>query len=109
VAIDHLDEKNPGLFINSLNLLSKALDIFPALVEECLPGIYEKTLPVLELKKVEIGQLVNKYLQKIYEKLDKTKCCKELLKAAANTLINLKSRIEALNQIFNIFKDTDLE
>jgi hypothetical protein len=93
VAIDHLDDKNPGLFINSITLLNKAIDVFPSLVEECLPSIYEKTLPLLELKKVEIGQLVNKYLQKIYEKLDKTKCCKDLLKTAANTLINLKSRL----------------
>lgn len=45
-------------------------------MEECLPSILEKILPLLELKKVEIGQSAAKFLLKAYEKLDKGKCCK---------------------------------
>jgi hypothetical protein len=32
IAIDQIDEKNPGLLINSLNLLQKSVEVFPAVV-----------------------------------------------------------------------------
>jgi hypothetical protein len=47
VALDHLDDRNPGLCINALTLLSRVLDIFPLLIEDCLPAFFEKLLPLL--------------------------------------------------------------
>jgi hypothetical protein len=32
IAIDHIDDKNPGLLINSLNLLQKSVEVFPGVV-----------------------------------------------------------------------------
>jgi hypothetical protein len=66
VALDHLDERNPGLCINALTLLTRALEVFPALIEDCLPSLLEKLLPLLDLKKVEMGQLVLRFLNKLY-------------------------------------------
>lgn len=36
IACDQIDEKNPGLLLNSLNNLIKSVDTFPNLLEECL-------------------------------------------------------------------------
>jgi hypothetical protein len=33
ILIEHLDEKNPGLMINALTVLSKAIDVFSPLVD----------------------------------------------------------------------------
>lgn len=52
------------------------MDIFPSLMEENLGSIFEKVLGLLDLKKVEMGQSVQKLLVKIYESLNKLKCCK---------------------------------
>lgn len=32
IALDHLDEKNPGLLLNSLISLNKSLEVFPGLL-----------------------------------------------------------------------------
>lgn len=104
IALDHLDEKNPGMLLNSLVILQKSLDNFPELVEECLGSLLERTLPLVDIKKVEIGSSIQKFLCKIYDKLDCTKCCKELLKLSINASQVLKVRIEAISQVTSILK-----
>ena len=32
IALDHLDEKNPGLLLNALVYLNKSVEIFPGLI-----------------------------------------------------------------------------
>ena len=72
-ALDHLDEKNPGMLLNGINILFKSVDNFPELMEECLYPTLEKTLSLLEIKKVEIGPTAQKFIHKIYKDLDPTK------------------------------------
>ena len=51
IAIDHIDEKNPGLLINAVNNLIKSLDFFPNVLEDFLGNILEKIVPVLETRR----------------------------------------------------------
>lgn len=51
IAIDHIDEKNPGLLINAINNLIKSLDFFPNVLEDFLGNILEKIVPVLETRR----------------------------------------------------------
>lgn len=39
IAIDHLDERNPGLLLNALTCLNKSVEIFPGLIEDCLANV----------------------------------------------------------------------
>lgn len=98
--------KNPGLLLNALSILNKSLDFFPIVVEECLNMILEKTLSIIEVKKTEIGQTTQKFLTKLFNKVDPTKLSKELLKISAGN--NQKVRVEALTQTINIWKENPI-
>lgn len=47
IAIEQIDEKNPGLLINAINILIKSLDFFQIILEDFLGNILEKVTPVL--------------------------------------------------------------
>ena len=51
MAIEQIDDKNPGLLINALNILQKAVDVFPSVLEECIGPVLEKTLAVFETRR----------------------------------------------------------
>ena len=77
-------------------------------MEECLNPTLEKTLSLLEIKKVEIGPTAQKFIEKIYKDLDPTKYCKELLKLSLNANLP-KVRSEALAQVTGLLKNHDRE
>lgn len=105
IAYDHLDEKNPGLLLNALALLNKSLDSFPSVVAECLYQLFEKTLCIIEVKKTEIGQKTQKFLTKVYSKIELNKVSKELLKVSVSG--NTKIRSEALVQLVALWKASE--
>lgn len=39
IAIEQIDEKNPGLLINAINILIKSLDFFQIIIEDFLGNI----------------------------------------------------------------------
>jgi hypothetical protein len=51
IAIEQIDDKNPGLLINALNNLQKSIEYFPLIVEECLAPILDKTVAVFETRR----------------------------------------------------------
>lgn len=80
IAIDQIDDKNPGLLINTINNLIKSLDHFPNVLEEFIGGILEKLLPVLETRRGEITGIATKLLHKLYSRFDPNKIAKEYLR-----------------------------
>ena len=105
IAYDHLDERNPGLLLNALALLNKSLESFPSVVGECLYQLFEKTLSILEVKKTEIGQKTQKFLAKVYSKIELSKISKELLKVSVSGQPKVKT--EALAQLVAIWKASE--
>jgi hypothetical protein len=53
ILCEHLDEKNPGLLVNSVNLLLKSIDTFvnSQLLEDILSVIFERYILVLDTKR----------------------------------------------------------
>ena len=47
IVIDQIDDKNPGLLVNSLNIAIRSLDCFPHLMEESVGQLLDKMTPVL--------------------------------------------------------------
>lgn len=76
MAIEQLDDKNPGLLINAASTLVRALDHFAAVVEECLGLLLEKTVGVLESRRGELVGVANKLLLKVYQKCEMGKVVK---------------------------------
>lgn len=104
IAIDHLDEKNPGLLINSLTILQKAADIFPAALEECLGAVLERTVAVLETRRGELVGIANKLLSKLYGKYELNKVVREYLKLLVGSA---KAKGEIISQLIMLLKDPD--
>ena len=50
------------MLLNGINILCKSVDNFPELMEDCLNPTLEKTLSLLEIKKVEIGPTAQKFI-----------------------------------------------
>lgn len=63
-------------------------------------------LPLIEVKKTEIGQKIQKFLTKLYFKVDLNKISKELLKISLSG--NAKIKNEALNQVIVLWKSTEM-
>lgn len=76
MAIEQIDDKNPGLLINALNILQKAVDVFPSVLEECIGPVLEKTLAVFETRRGELIAVANKMLGKLYARYDINKVVK---------------------------------
>ena len=102
---DHLDEKNPGLLVNAVNLLLKGVDSFinPQLIEDILSIIFQKYIMVVDTKRVELISIYQKLINKIYQKFDINKILKEMVKVAMSN--SLKVKAEALNQIIMMLRD----
>ncbi len=105
ILCEHLDEKNPGLLVNAVNLLLKGIDAFSTcqLIEDILSVIFEKYIMVLDTKRAELISIYQKLISKIYQKIDINKILKEMIKVAMSN--SLKVKAEALNQIIIIFRD----
>lgn len=84
IAIDQIDDKNPGLLINTVSNLIKALDYFPGVVGELIGSLLERIMPVLETRRGEITAITNKLLSKIYVRYDLNKIAKEYLRMLVN-------------------------
>jgi len=65
------------LFVNAVNNLIKAVDCFPAAVEDLLGNLLEKIIPVFEGRRGEIVSITSKLLNKLYNQYDSTKIAKE--------------------------------
>lgn len=76
MAIDQVDDKNPGLLINALNILQKSVDVFSSVLEECISPILEKTVAVFETRRGELIAVANKMLGKLYARYDINKVVK---------------------------------
>lgn len=81
VALDHVDQRNPGLLLNSLQTLNKCLDqplIVEAITEEepLIISILEKIMIASETKRTEMGTVINNFISNFYEKIGYGKCCK---------------------------------
>jgi hypothetical protein len=64
------------LFVNAINNLIKAVDSFPAAVEESLGCLLEKMIPVFEGRRGEIVSMTSKLLNKLYNQYDSTRIAK---------------------------------
>ena len=53
ILCEHLDEKNPGLLVNAVNLLLKSIDAFstPQLIEDIMSIVFERYIMVLDTKR----------------------------------------------------------
>ena len=47
IALEHLDEKNPGMLLNGVSTLSKVAEHFPQALEECLYPLLERIAAVI--------------------------------------------------------------
>jgi hypothetical protein len=104
VAIEQIDDKNPGLLINSLNVLQKSVEAFPAVLEDCLGAILERTVAVFETRRGELIAIANKMLGRLYSKYDLNKVVREYLRLLVGAA---KSKGEILNQLILLLKDSE--
>jgi hypothetical protein len=107
ILCEHLDEKNPGLLINSLNLLLKVVDGFSStqLIEDIMSTVFEKYIMVLDTKRAELISIYQKLINKIHQKIDINKILREMIKVTMTN--SLKVKAEALNQIIMILRDDE--
>lgn len=78
ILCEHLDEKNPGLLVNAVNLLLKGIDVFSTaqLIEDLMSSIFEKYIMVLDTKRAELISIYQKLINKIHQKIDINKILK---------------------------------
>jgi hypothetical protein len=104
IAIEQIDEKNPGLLINAVNNLIRSLDCFPGVLEEHLGNILEKVIPVFETRRGEIIAVAGKLLGKIYGKYDANRVAREYLRMLVG---GSKAKGEILSQLLIVLRDNE--
>ncbi len=93
ILCEHLDEKNPGLLVNSVNLLLKSIDTFvnSQLLEDILSVIFERYILVLDTKRAQMISIYQKLINKIYQKFEINKILKEMIKVTMSNSLKVKA------------------
>ena len=104
IAIEQIDDKNPGLLINAINNLQKSIEYFPLTMEECLSSILDKTVSVFETRRGELIAVASKMLNRLYARFDLNKIIKEYLKLLVG---NSKPKVEIINQLIVLLRQNE--